>query len=122
MPRLFLALQLLCIALPLSCQQQQPDMHHLIFLHNRWLEDHPLEEPHPEHGRAQLREIVAAFRAEGFQVLTEKRPAGTPVQAYARRVAGQIDSLLGKGVAPGAITVVGTSKGGMIAEHVSTYV
>ncbi|WP_116107135.1 alpha/beta hydrolase [Lewinella sp. IMCC34191] len=94
---------------------------YLIFLHNRWLEEHRIEEPHPEHGRAQLREIVAAFQAEGFQVITEQRPAGTQVQAYARHVVGQIDSLMELGVDPGRITVVGTSKGGLIAEHVSTY-
>jgi|GEM_PF-142451 len=94
---------------------------HLFFLHNRFIEEYGTEADHPDHGNGHYREILVAFRAEGFIVHSEKRPPGTDVHRYARRIAAQADSLLACGVLPGDITIVGTSKGGYIAQYVSTY-
>jgi hypothetical protein len=107
-------------SLILSCVAK--DEHYLFFLHNKWIEDHELSEAHPQYGRAEYREIVSAFGKEGFEVISEKRPANTDEKAYAKKIAAEIDGLLQKGVDPGHITVVGTSKGGFIAQYVSTYV
>ncbi|EMR01502.1 alpha/beta hydrolase family protein [Cesiribacter andamanensis] len=93
---------------------------YLFFLHNRFLETHALEDQHPDYGRAEYREIIAAFEREGFVVISEKRKGDVNARDYAQKVVKQIDSLLAQGVAPGAITVVGTSKGGYIAQYVST--
>ncbi|WP_416867332.1 MAG: alpha/beta hydrolase [Imperialibacter sp.] len=103
----------------LSCAAN--DERYLFFLHNKWIEDHELNEGHPKYGRAEYREIVNAFKKEGFTVISEKRKANTDEKTYARKVKSQIDSLLQMGVEPGKITVVGTSKGGIIAQYVSTY-
>ncbi|MEM9525978.1 MAG: subclass B1 metallo-beta-lactamase [Bacteroidota bacterium] len=94
---------------------------HLFFLHNRWLEGHELDEPHPAYGRVEYEEMLSAFREAGLLVHTERRPAGTDHLAYARKIVGQIDSLLMVGVPANDITVAGTSKGGYIAQYVSTY-
>jgi hypothetical protein len=92
---------------------------YVIFLHNMFTELYPLNEVHPEYGRCEYPEIVAAFRKEGFIVLSEKRPKGTNGDAYAQKVAMQVDSLIAKGIKPSHITVIGTSKGGYIAQVAS---
>jgi hypothetical protein len=97
------------------------DEQYVFFLHNKWIEDHELSEGHPKYGKAEYREIVNAFKKEGFTVISEKRKANTDEKTYARKVKSQIDSLLQMGVGPAKITVAGTSKGGFIAQYVSTY-
>jgi hypothetical protein len=97
------------------------DEQYVFFLHNKWIEDHELSEGHPKYGKAEYREIVNAFKKEGFTVISEKRKANTDEKTYARKVKSQIDSLLQMGVGPAKITVIGTSKGGFIAQYVSTY-
>ncbi|MBC7554375.1 MAG: alpha/beta hydrolase [Taibaiella sp.] len=73
-------------------------------------------------GAYEYDSIINAFRNEQFTVISECRPANTDVKLYARKVAGQVDSLLTKGVKPGNITVTGASKGAAIAMYVATYV
>jgi hypothetical protein len=109
-----------CLPLTSTAQQQSTSPKYLIFLHNRFIEGHgPLEE-HPSYGRAEYQEILARFRKDGFIVLSEKRPANTDVEIYARTVQSQIDSLLHAGARPEDITVAGTSKGGYIAQYASS--
>jgi len=92
----------------------------MFFLHNRFLENHGLQEVHPEYGRCEYKEIIAAFENKGFNVLSEKREGEVDVRAYASGITKQIDSLIQIGIKPNQITVVGTSKGGYIAQYVST--
>jgi esterase/lipase len=80
----------------------------------------PLGTSHPEYGQVEYREIVAAFEKKGFTVISEIRPKDTGWKVYAKKVIGQIDSLLKFGVKPADITVVGTSMGGYITKGVSS--
>lgn len=109
----------LCFAGFFSCSAQ-PALRYIFFLHNRFLEEHKLADEHPEYGRAEYLEIIRAFEREGFLVISEIRPGNINAREYASKVKGQIDSLVGAGVKPQHITVVGTSKGGYIAQYVST--
>jgi len=92
----------------------------IFFLHSRFLEEHELDEQHPEFGKAAYLEIINEFKKSGFKVISEKRNGNVNVRAYAEGVKNQIDSLLKRGINPSGITVVGTSKGGYIAQYVST--
>ncbi|XLS28045.1 alpha/beta hydrolase [Flavobacteriaceae bacterium M23B6Z8] len=93
---------------------------YIFFLHNRFLEEHELNEEHPEFGRTEYKEIIAEFEKSGFIVISEKRNGNVNAREYAIAIANQIDSLIQKGIEPNRITVVGTSKGGYIAQYVST--
>lgn len=93
---------------------------HLFFLHDRFLETNSLEDKHPDYGKIEYTEILEAFRKEGFRVISEKRNGDVNARNYAVTVVNQIDSLVSLGVMPADITVVGTSKGGYIAQYVST--
>jgi len=108
-------MRLLALLLFLSFYHILPAQKHLIFLHNRWVEDHSLDEAHPDFGICEWDAITRYFKTEGFQLIADRRPAGTDARLYAQKVVQQIDSLIQDGVAPADITVVGTSKGGFIA-------
>lgn len=97
------------------------DENYIFFLHNKFIELFDLDAKHPEYGRAEYKEILDSFRTDGFIVISEKRPKDTDATQYAKKVTKQIDSLLKFGVKPDHITVIGTSKGGYIAQYVSTY-
>lgn len=94
---------------------------YIFFLHNAFLEQHSLNDLHPQYGRAAYTEILDAFKEQGFQVISEKRKGNVDIRNYAHKVLKQIDSLISLGTDPSKITVVGTSKGGYIAQYVSTY-
>lgn len=96
------------------------DERFLFFLHNRFLENHTLEQSHPQYGRVEYNEILDAFAKAGLNVISEKRSENINAREYALLVVSQIDSLIQTGVRPDQITVVGTSKGGYIAQYVST--
>ncbi len=93
----------------------------IFFLHNRFLELYDLNEAHPQYGRAEYSEIINAYKDQGFIVISEKREGNVNVRDYALKVTAQIDSLLKTGLEPNRITVVGTSKGGYIAQYASTF-
>ena len=93
---------------------------YIFFLHNRFLEVHELNDEHPQYGRAEYQEIIDQFETSGFTVISEKRNGNVNAREYAAVVVNQIDSLIQLGTPPNYITVVGTSKGGYIAQYVST--
>lgn len=102
-----------------ACGNENDDRF-VFFLHNRFLEDHDLSDVHPQFGRAQYTEIIAEFEKSGLNIISEHRSTVVNAREYAAEVVAQIDSLLKAGTAPQRITVVGTSKGGYIAQYVST--
>jgi triacylglycerol esterase/lipase EstA (alpha/beta hydrolase family) len=69
--------------------------------------------------------MIKALEQKGFTVISEVRfsggppiggvtPGGVKPNEYGKKVAGQVKSLMEKGVPPENITVVGFSKGGLI--------
>lgn len=101
--------------------EHQKDKNHIFFLHNKFIENNSLETIDPRYGKAEYEAILASFRADGFEVYSDKRAPNTDVILYARNIVTQIDSLIASGVEPSQITVIGTSKGGYIAQYVSTF-
>lgn len=104
-------------------QEKTPnkDQRYVFFLHNKFIEENDLNTAHPEYGKAEYNEILASFRKDNFIVFSEKRKKNTNAADYAKKIVKQIKSLLKKGISPSKITVIGTSKGGYIAQFVSTY-
>jgi hypothetical protein len=94
---------------------------YIFFFHNKFLEENDLYTKHPEYGKAEYNEIIKSFKDDHFVVFSEKRENDTDVHEYAEKITKQINSLIKKGVKPNKITVIGTSKGGYIAQYVSTY-
>jgi hypothetical protein len=102
-------------------QTKNADQAYVFFLHNKFIEENDLNAVHPEYGKAEYDKILESFRKDNFIVFSEKRKKNTNASDYAEKVVKQIKTLLKKGIAPNKITVIGTSKGGYIAQYVSTY-
>ena len=74
----------------------------------------------PRYGAYDYPGILASLRTAGFDVVSEIRAKGTDPSSYADRVAADIRGRLVKGTLPGTVTVIGASKGAVIASLVST--
>ena len=97
------------------------DQRYIFFLHNAFVEENPLNVAHPEYGRAEYNEILDSYRKDNFIVFSEIRSKNTNGAKYAKKIEKQIKTLLKKDVPPNYITVIGTSRGGYIAQYVSSY-
>jgi len=87
---------------------------HVIYVHGKAVEDGG-RRPSTRFGVYEYDAILDAFRREGFAVTSEQRPRDADPVVYAHRVAAEVRGLLRAGVAPSRITVVGASKGAVIA-------
>ncbi len=92
----------------------------VFYLHGMIVETQGASARHPEYGQYEYENILETFREKGFRVISEIRPENTDVEAYADKIVSQIDSLLKDGISPQMITVIGASKGSMIAMVTST--
>jgi len=106
----------------LSCGARQIETTHVFYLHGRIIEEQGRRPTHPEFGTYEYDEILRQLGGEGRVVVSEARPKGTDPDAYAAKVAKQIEDLLAKGVPGRRITVIGASKGAVITMLVSTKV
>jgi hypothetical protein len=93
---------------------------YLFYLHGRIVEQ-GRRPTHPQYGVYEYDEILNTFKQHGFAVISERRKAGTDIEQYGAKVARQVRRLLGAGVPPQHITVVGASQGSWIAMLASTY-
>jgi len=128
MKHLFFAL--LLVALPYSAHASalsdvptspKTNVEYVIYLHGAGVEKlGTMKADEDYHG------IIKALEERGFTVISEVRFSGVPSIGgvtrggvrpieYGKKVAGQVKSLIEKGVPPENITVAGFSKGGMIA-------
>ncbi|WDF47976.1 alpha/beta hydrolase [Chryseobacterium sp. KACC 21268] len=95
---------------------------YIFFLHNKFLEENPDGNFADKYNvTVDYKGILQSFKNDGFVVFSEKRSTKANERAFANKVVSQIDSLISKGVQPNHITVIGTSKGGYIAQFVSTF-
>lgn len=105
-----------------EAQKSETEKDYIFFIHNKFLEENPDGTFAKEYGvKAEYKKILESFRKDGFVVISEKRKAKADAIDYAKKIKIQIDSLISKGVKPNHITVIGTSKGGYIAQFVSTF-
>jgi len=89
--------------------------HYLIFLHGQIVENLGTRPTSPQFGVYEYQKILEAFKDKGFVVISEARPKNTDVWKYAQKVKAQVTKLIQAGVPPSNITIVGASKGGVIA-------
>ncbi|MBN2342261.1 MAG: hypothetical protein JXX29_06890 [Deltaproteobacteria bacterium] len=91
----------------------------LYYLHGQIVEGSDGRPRSDAHGFYEYEEIVETFSIMGFDVQSEVRPKHTRVADYAKKIAAEIEQRIQSGVPEQHITVVGASKGGMIAATVS---
>ena len=97
-----------------------PTLNYLFYLHGLIVEMAGIRPKSEEHGYYEYELILAELAQEGFVVISEVREKNTAIRPYAEKIAGQIKTLLDKGVPPGNITLLGASRGGAIGAYVSS--
>jgi hypothetical protein len=97
-----------------------PSEQYLFYLHGLIVEVAGIRPKSEEHGYYEYQLILEELAKEGFVVISEAREKGTEVKDYAEKIVSQIKQLMASKVPPENITVVGASKGGVIAAYVST--
>ncbi len=94
---------------------------YMFYLHGIIIEDQGIPAISPDYGEYEYGAILERLRGYGFVIISEQRPKDTDGEAYARKVADQVMTLLSAGVPAKNITVVGASKGAGIAIYVSHF-
>lgn len=92
-----------------------PKQKYVFYMHGAWIEVKGLNTPHPRHGKYEYDKIVQGLSDQGFAVITEPRLNSVDLEYYAEKITMQVRDLIGGGVSPHNITVIGHSKGGIIA-------
>ena len=90
-----------------------PAASYLFFHHNYYVETKGAE------GDCKYYDILKAFSAKGFTVISEIRPKDSPVIDFGKKAADDVRKLLAAGVPAEKITVAGHSKGGVITLQVA---
>jgi len=92
---------------------------YLFYLHGLIVEEAGIRPKSEEHGYYEYEGILQELAQEGFVVISEARAKGTEIRPYAEKLVTEIRFLLDNQVPPENISVVGASKGGVIAAYAS---
>lgn len=104
----------------LACAQNKTGTKHIFYLHGMIVETQGIHAVSDVFGPYEYTQIVDSLRATGAEVYSEVRTEDTDFDEFCNKVSSQIDQLISQGVPPEAITVIGASKGGMMAMTISS--
>ena len=102
-----------------SCSPKQEPMKHIFYLHGMIIEVQGIRAVSPQFGAYEYTSIIDSLKATGAEVHAEVRKEKTDFYEFGKKISKEIDELIAKGVAPSDITLIGASKGGMIAMYIS---
>lgn len=91
-----------------------PSEKYLFYLHGAIVQQQGPNAVSEEYGNYEYQKILDTLASYGFHVISEVRPKNTRVEEYARKVSTQMDTLLGAGLKPENIIMVGASMGAYI--------
>ncbi len=92
---------------------------HVFYLHGMIIEVQGVNAVSDVFGPYKYGSIVDSLYAAGYQVHSEVRTVKTDFNAFCQKVSQEIDQLILDGVSPRAITVIGASKGALMAMQIS---
>ena len=107
------------LILLISCSQKKEPMKHIFYLHGMIIEVQGIHAVSPQFGAYEYTTIIDSLKATGAKIHAEVRTEKTDFNEFGKKISKEIDDLIAKGVAPSDITVIGASKGGMIAMYIS---
>jgi len=94
-------------------------MKHVFYLHGMIIELQGIHAVSDQFGPYEYTNIIDALKATGAKVHAEVRTEKTDFYEFGKKISKEIDELIAKGVSPTDITVIGASKGGLIAMYIS---
>ena len=94
-------------------------MKHVFYLHGMIIEVQGVNAVSDVFGPYKYNDIVDALKATGYMVHSEVRTTNTDFNGFCQKVSQQINQLVKDGVSPQDISVIGASKGAMMAMQIS---
>jgi len=92
---------------------------HIYYLHGKINEEQGRNAVSEKFGKFELDEILKQLNVTNSVIHCEIRTKDTDVKIYATKISREIDSLINSGIPPKNITIVGASKGAIIAMNIS---
>lgn len=118
MKRLIVFFYSTLLILVVSCRNTIPQIH-IYYLHGQINEEQGRNAQSEKFGKYELDEILEQLKVSNSIVHCEIRAKDTDVKIYANKISKEIDSLIKLGILPQNITIVGASKGAVIAMNIS---
>lgn len=107
-------------ALQIGCSSNtQNENKYIYYLHGRIIEIQGKNAISEEYGKYEFDSIVNVFKDSNSIVIAEVRTENVDYLQYANKVSKEIDSLVKLGIKSKNITVIGASKGAIIASNIS---
>jgi len=103
-------------------KQINADQKYVFYSHGLIVEGENPTPISPQWGKYDFPTVKQALADEDYNLIAYHRPEGTDPEAFARKLASDIDRLVYKGVSYDQITLVGFSRGGAITALTSNYV
>jgi len=94
-------------------------MKHIFYLHGRIIEIQGINAISEKFGKYEYNKIIDSLKSTGAIVHNELRTEQTDFQAFCKSTSNEIDELIESGVNSTNITVIGASKGGIMAMNIS---
>lgn len=92
---------------------------HIFYIHGKIIEEQGKNAFSEKFGKYEFDSIIACLKIQNAIVHFEIRNSNVDPKKYAIKISKQIDSLINSGVKPNNITVIGASKGAIIASNIS---
>ena len=104
----------------LGCRSNiQNQTKYIYYLHGRIIEIQGKNAISEEFGKYEFDKIINALKVENSIVTAEIRNENVDYLKYANKISTEIDSLIDSGIKPKNITIIGASKGAIIASNIS---
>ncbi|CAM3594551.1 hypothetical protein FLGE108171_05045 [Flavobacterium gelidilacus] len=109
------------ISLLFGCNSKvQNDKKYIYYLHGRIIEIQGKNAVSEEFGKYEFDKIVEALKDTNSVIIAEVRTEDVDYLQYANKVSKEIDSLIKLGIKSNNITIIGASKGAIIASNISS--
>ncbi len=102
-----------------TTSEQEHNKKHIFYLHARIVELHGIHAMSEQFGRYHYSDIIDSLEAFGAQVYHEVRNTETDFYLFCNKISHQVDSLIQIGTVPQDISIIGASKGGVMAMYIS---
>lgn len=102
-------------------QNPDPQKTYIFYLHGKIIESSGPRPTDPRFGVYDYPAVLDALASQNGIVIASQRADATDVDAYAGIIVSKVNYLISHGVPEGNVVVVGFSKGGAIARHVSSF-
>jgi hypothetical protein len=118
MKQLKILFYLTLLILTVGCQCAFAQIH-IYYLHGKINEEQGRNAVSEKFGKFELDEILKQLNVNNSVIHCEIRTKDTDVKIYATKISREIDSLINSGIPSRNITIVGASKGALIAMNIS---